>query len=100
RLPTRTCAETPSPLAEVRPMPENPSDGQAVAEPSLLQRLRTHFGCEPAALPVLEQHYEPHERPNLHLALEELLEEPGRRAELFGVVVADEYHSPSLARLS
>src|SRR5262245_38691321 len=81
-------------------MPENPSDGHAEAEPSLLRRLRTHFGREPATLPAIEHAYEPQQRPTLHLALEELLDEPGRRAELFGVVLPDEYHTASLARLS
>jgi cell division protease FtsH len=49
---------------------------------------------------VLEQHFDFYERPNLHLAVEDLLGEPDRRAEVVGVVVAEEYHGVSLARLS
>jgi cell division protease FtsH len=66
----------------------------------LLRRLSKHFGCEPADLPVVEQQFGVHERPNLHLAIEEMLAEPGREAELLGVLAIEEYHSPSLARLS
>ncbi|MBI1916857.1 MAG: 26S protease regulatory subunit [Planctomycetes bacterium] len=69
-------------------------------EPSLLKRLRTHFGTEPAELPVVEQHFDVYERPNLHLAILELIEEPGRNAELVGIVLADDYRTATLARLS
>ena len=50
----------------------------AKTESGLLKRLRRHFGREPAELPVVEQSFAYYERPNLHLALEELLREPGR----------------------
>jgi hypothetical protein len=79
------------------------TDGQlaaAAAEPALLQRLRTHFGGDPARLPVVEQTFDFYERPNLHLAIEECLAEPGRRAELVGIVAQDDYHPVSLARLT
>jgi cell division protease FtsH len=68
--------------------------------PLLLRRLRKHFDAEPADLPVVQQHFEIHDRPNLHLAIEELLTGPGRQAELVGVLARDEYRSPSLGRLS
>ncbi len=68
--------------------------------PILLRRLRGHFQTDPAGLPVLEQQFGHHERPNLHLAIEEMLGSSGRKAELVGVLAHDEYHSPSLARLS
>ncbi len=68
--------------------------------PLLLRRLRKHFDAEPADLPVIGQHIDLHDRPNLHLAIEEMLAEPGRRAELLGVLARDEYRSPSLGRLS
>jgi hypothetical protein len=48
------------------------------AEPALLYRLRTHFGQEPAALPVVEQQFAAYERANLHLALAEMLVAGGR----------------------
>jgi hypothetical protein len=73
---------------------------RAKADPALLKRLRTHFGEDPARLPVVEQHFDPYERPNLHLAVEELLEGPGRRAELIGIVVPEDYYGVSLAKLS
>jgi hypothetical protein len=69
---------------------------------ALLRRLRKHFGTEPepADLPVVEQQFGLHDRPNLHLAVEEMLSAPGRSARLVGVLDLEGYHSPSLARLS
>lgn len=69
-------------------------------EPALLRRMREHFDGDPAELPVIEQAFALYERPNLHLALAELLNEPGRKAQLIGVVVAEEYHTLSLSKLS
>jgi AAA+ superfamily predicted ATPase len=68
--------------------------------PLLLRRLHKHFGTEPADLPVVEQNFDMHERPNLHLAIEEMLAGKGRKADLVGVLARDEYSSPSLGRLS
>jgi cell division protease FtsH len=68
--------------------------------PLLLRRLRKHFAADPAELAVVEQHFEVHDRPNLHLAIEEMLSRPGRQAELLGVLALHEYPGPSLARLS
>jgi hypothetical protein len=68
--------------------------------PGLLRRLNKHFGCDPAELPVVEQQLGLHDRPNLHLALEEMLGDAGRRSELLGVLAHQEHHGPSLARLS
>jgi hypothetical protein len=69
-------------------------------EPVLLRRLRKHFGTDPGELPVVEQTFSQYERPNLHLAIEEMLNDPGREADLLGVLVPEDYHNPSLARLS
>src|SRR4051794_30760316 len=68
--------------------------------PVLLRRLRKHFGADPADLPVIEYQVVAHERPNLHLAVEELLSQADRQADLLGVVGEQDYHQPSLARLS
>jgi hypothetical protein len=69
-------------------------------EPRLFQRLRDHFGGDPAALPVVEQNVEQYERPNLHLALEDLLAEPDRRPQLVGVVLLKDFHGVNLAKLA
>lgn len=66
----------------------------------LLRRLSKHLGSEPGKLPVVEKQFAPHERPNLHLAIEEMLSGAGRQAELIGVVAHQEHDTPSLARLS
>src|SRR6266566_5181671 len=76
------------------------TDEPTAVEPALLQRLRAHFGCDPAALPVVEQEFAPYERANLHLALAEMLDDPRRRSELLGVIVLEEYRAANLARLS
>jgi hypothetical protein len=76
-----------------------PHDEPAI-EPALLRRLRSHFGGDPSTLPVVEQTFAGYERANLHLALVEMLAEPQRRANLVGVLVLEEYHAASLARLS
>jgi hypothetical protein len=68
--------------------------------PALLRRLRSHFGSDPAELPVIEQNFGTYERPNLHLAIEELMQEPGRSPDLVGIVVNEEYHSLTLSKLS
>jgi hypothetical protein len=68
--------------------------------PVLLRRLRKHCGSEPAELPVVEQQFGLHEMPNLHLAVVDMLDDPDRQAELVGILALEEYHGPSLARLS
>src|SRR3954447_13221139 len=75
-------------------------DQTTASDPVLLQRLRAHFRTDPAALPVIEQEFAAYERANLHLALEELLAQPGRQAELVGVLTLEMYRAAGLARLS
>src|SRR5439155_8407518 len=70
------------------------------AAPALLRRLQKHFAADPASLPVVEQQFGLHQRPNLHLAIEELLGRPRWRAELVGVLAHSEHETPNLARLS
>jgi SpoVK/Ycf46/Vps4 family AAA+-type ATPase len=74
-------------------------DGKKKA-PALLTRLRQHFGREPAALPVIGQHFEAYQRPNLHLALQEVLGGEGMHADLVGVTTLERYDSANLARLA
>lgn len=66
----------------------------------LLRRLEKHFRCDSAKLPVVSHSVRLHDRPKLHLAIEELLQQPGRKAELIGIQTADEHRSPSLGRLA
>jgi cell division protease FtsH len=73
---------------------------RAVRRSGLLWRLRKHLGQDPGKLAVLEQTFEAYERPNLHLALEELLQEPGEKAERMGVLTPHEYDSARLAKLA
>jgi cell division protease FtsH len=73
---------------------------EAPVVPTLLVRLQTHFGADPARLPVLTQEFAQYERPNLHLAVEELMAEPARHSELLGVLVPDDYYGVTLSKLS
>src|SRR5258707_7217804 len=66
----------------------------------LLGQLRRHFKSDPARNPVVEETFDFHERPNLHLAIEELLKEPDRPPVLIGIVVPEEYRSVTLSKLS
>jgi hypothetical protein len=68
--------------------------------PALLRRLVKHFDTDPGKLPVLEQDFAVYERPNLHMAIEELLAGEARAARLIGVVVDEEYHGVTLAKMS
>lgn len=56
-----------------------------MAKPALLQRLERHFRNDPATLPVVEQHFAVYERPNLHLAIEELIRSMDAHFELTGI---------------
>jgi hypothetical protein len=78
-------------------MQPNAAPAAPDVEPNLLRRLREHFGGDPARLPVVEQEFAAYERPNLHLAIEETLGEPGRRAELIGLLVLEQYREARLA---
>jgi cell division protease FtsH len=82
-------------------MPEAATpDTTPAPPPVLLARLQRHFGRDPAELPVVALEVQMHERPNLHLALQDLLAEPDRAPGVVGVVSLDHYRSPSLAHLA
>jgi cell division protease FtsH len=68
--------------------------------PSLHQHLRDHFGGAPSRLPVVEQSFDDYHRPNLHLAVTDLLAGPDAAAQLLGVVVDEDYREVSLPKLS
>ncbi|MCH5375025.1 MAG: hypothetical protein JJ992_13700, partial [Planctomycetes bacterium] len=66
----------------------------------LFSRLRDHFGTDPAQLPVLEQSYRFYDRPNLHLAVEDLSQSADEPPVLIGIVFTEDYHSVSLSKLT
>jgi hypothetical protein len=76
------------------------TDTPPAAEPSLFTALRDHFGADPSKLPVVEQTFQFYHRPNLHLAVQELLAEPGRDPKLLGVIVPEEFRGVTLAKLT
>jgi cell division protease FtsH len=81
-------------------MDEAMTGSQTSNGPRLLQLLRDHFNQEPSTLPVVEQKFAFYERPNLHLAMEELLAGSGSQARLVGIVELEEYREATLAKLS
>lgn len=67
---------------------------------SVLTRLRKHLKADPALMPVVAQDLAVYERPNLHLAIEELRQEVAEPGELLGIVTQIQYESPRLPKLS
>ena len=53
-------------------------------EPVLTGRLRRHLGADPATLPIVSEDYEPAEHPDLQVALDAWVQEPGRSSEAVG----------------
>jgi hypothetical protein len=51
----------------------------------LLERLRAHLGADLAKLPVTVEEFDPHDHPNVQVAVEDVLGREGRRSELVGV---------------
>ncbi|HTN90537.1 MAG TPA: AAA family ATPase [Sorangium sp.] len=69
-------------------------------EPEIRRRLREHLGGDPAQMPVVSEQFAKYEHPNLHLALEAYLGQPGREAELFGITSPHEMLTARLAQLA
>lgn len=51
------------------------------------KKLEDHFQVEPTQLAIVSQTFEVHEQPNLHIAMEQYLQQTNRSSELFGVVI-------------
>jgi cell division protease FtsH len=66
----------------------------------VLSRLRKHLGVDPATLPVLEQDFAAYERPNLHLAIDEMIRETRAPADITGIVSEHDYYALRLAKLT
>jgi hypothetical protein len=67
--------------------------------PYFRQRLADHFGVDPAALPVLRETVPSHDHPNLHRALQTVLEAPDRASELLGIASRHSHVEVSLSQL-
>lgn len=55
----------------------------------LIERLKAHLGAEPGSAPIVAEEFESYEHPNAQVALEAVLNDKGRRAELIGVAAAN-----------
>ena len=54
-------------------------------EPFFRQRLREHFGADPAKFAIVTERFSDANHPNLHLAIEAFVTAPGRSYELLGI---------------
>jgi hypothetical protein len=54
-------------------------------EPFFRQRLRDHFGTDPAKLAIVAEKFSDANHPNVHLAIEAFTSAPGRTVELIGI---------------
>ncbi|HYT94923.1 MAG TPA: hypothetical protein VEL76_39770, partial [Gemmataceae bacterium] len=61
---------------------------RAVKRSGLLWRLRRHLNADPGKLAVLEQPFASYERPNLHLAVQEIMKDLPQPPEQLGVLTA------------
>jgi hypothetical protein len=65
-----------------------------------LKRLRKHFGTDPSELVLVSQNFAPYDRPNVHLAIEELRSKSGIKSDLEGIITVNAYENVSLAKLT
>lgn len=68
--------------------------------PPLLRRLHSHLKADPAKLQIVRQDFGAYDRPNLHLALEEIFNDLSKPHEVIGLVTEREYETTSLAKLT
>ena len=71
----------------------------AVPEESFRDKIEEHFGCDPGKFPSLHEKFESFEHPNIQLAFEQYLNEPGRSHELVGLTTGSDYLKASLANI-
>ena len=89
-IPTPCCGASANMANKKRP----------VRRTGLYWRLHKHLAQYPGKLAVFEQTFEAYERPNLHLAIEELLQELKEKVERLGVLTQHEYDSARLAKMA
>jgi AAA+ superfamily predicted ATPase len=64
---------------------EQMSQGAPDDEPFFARRMREHFGSDPSKLTIVAEKFAEADHPNVHLAIEELVNAPTRSHELLGV---------------
>ncbi len=75
------------------------SSQASAEEPEIRRRAREHFGEDPAKLPIISETFATYAHPDLHLALQAYLAEPGRAHDVVGVASPHEMFSVKLAQL-
>jgi hypothetical protein len=71
----------------------------AAEEPVFLRRLRTHFGTDPATLPVVTEQFEKYDHPNVHTAIQDFMSGEGRSSEILGILGHNPFGAISLPDL-
>jgi len=71
----------------------------ATGEGGFASRLGEHFGADPSTFPVTALEVAEHDRPNLQVALESYLGQPGCSAELVGLAASSPHIEPSLSQM-
>jgi hypothetical protein len=68
-------------------------------EPVFLDRLQEHFGRDPRGLAIVQEAFDSHDHPNVHLAVEAWIAGAGRSAELLGISAERQFGGVGLASL-
>jgi hypothetical protein len=79
-------------------MEQMASQGPA-EDPVFVRRLRDHFQCEPATLPVVTEKFEMYDHANVHVAIDNQLTQPGWSFAIIGITGHQKYMGISLADL-
>lgn len=66
----------------------------------LLRRLQRHLRTDPSKLKVLRQEFGDYDRPNLHLAIEHIVDGLSKPHEVVGLVTGRDFDSIALAKLT
>jgi hypothetical protein len=62
-------------------------------------QLRAHFSHDPQMLPIVSQQFETADHPNIQIALDDYLAQPGCSYELLGVITSPYQHGNNLSQL-
>src|SRR5258707_6736406 len=68
-------------------------------EPVFVRHLRAHFATDPVNLPVISEHFQNSEHPNLHVALSEMLKHAKRSFTLIGVIAVNDFMGVKISYL-
>lgn len=68
------------------------AQGVTPPEGVIADRVRAHLHVDPTRLPVTAEEFDPYEHPNVQVAMDAYLAEPGHRAELVGIAAQQRHY--------